>query len=181
MASSLRPMATIAIHALKTLPVRHWRGPRRFRISLGRASTLGGDTFLGEFHLTRTQVPSGGDLNNPIIIQSYGTGCATLAANADGGPPIGPNKGPKNWILLVDGVSGVIVQDLNVTANGHIVQYGIVIQNTQGQWAPRDFNSQRNAGMIDHIIVQRVDVKCCTIPGPLEGGESGTAIEITGV
>jgi hypothetical protein len=34
--------------------------------------------------------------------------------------------------------------------------------------------------MIDHIIVQRVDVKCCTIPGPLEGGESGTAIEITG-
>jgi hypothetical protein len=80
----------------------------------------------------------------------------------------------------VDGVSGVIVQDLNVTANGHIVQYGIVIQNTQGQWAPRDFNSQRNAGMIDHIIVQRVDVNCCTIPGPLEGGESGTAIEITG-
>src|SRR5215467_3701049 len=40
----------------------------------------GGDTFGGEFHLGRAQVPGGGDKNNPIIIQSYGTGRATIAS-----------------------------------------------------------------------------------------------------
>src|SRR5215467_6418875 len=64
----------------------------------------GGDTFLGEFHLARLQVPSGGDPNNPIIIQSYGGGRATIASNQDG--VNGVNLGPKNWAMLIDCTSG---------------------------------------------------------------------------
>jgi hypothetical protein len=64
----------------------------------------GGDTFFGEFHLTRTQVPSGGDPNNPITIQSYGGRRATIASNQDG--VNNGNKGPRNWAVLLDSASG---------------------------------------------------------------------------
>jgi len=138
----------------------------------------GGDTFPGEFHLTRAQVPSGGDPNNPIIIQSYGTGRATLAANQGGVTVNG--IGPKNWVLLIDATSGLVIQDLNVTANGFDVQYGIIIQNTSGHWAPHDFQQQQAAGMIHNITVQRVDVGGFSIPGPLQAGESGIQLEIAG-
>src|SRR5215467_520839 len=67
----------------------------------------GGDTFLGELHLTRTQVPSGGDPNNPIVIQSYGNGRATIASNQSG--VNANNFGPRNWAILIDCTSGVTV------------------------------------------------------------------------
>jgi hypothetical protein len=44
----------------------------------------------------------------------------------------------------------MVLQDLNITANGKYVQYGIVIQNLSGTWAPADFNQQLAAGMIHH-------------------------------
>jgi hypothetical protein len=127
----------------------------------------GGDTFPGEFHLTRAQVPSGGDPNNPIIIQSDGTSRATIASNQDG-----VNSGvlgPKNWALLVDSTSGVTIQDINVTANGFYVQYGIIIQNRAA------------TGTIRNIIVQRVDVGGFTIRGPVQPGEGGIQLEIAGL
>jgi len=63
----------------------------------------GGDTFLGELHIQRAQVPSGGDPNNPIIIGSYGTGRATIASNVSGvNQPGNTGEGPLNWGILLD-------------------------------------------------------------------------------
>jgi hypothetical protein len=158
--------------------------------TLGKASSFsyqpgttinfrGGDTFLGELPLTRAQVPSGGDPNNPIIIQSYGTGRATIASNQDG--VNANNLGAKNWAILVDCTSGVTVQDLNVTANGHYVQYGIIIQNRCGQWTPHhDFQEQQAAGMIHNLIVQRVDVGGFAIRAPVGFGDAGAQVFIAG-
>jgi len=147
-------------------------------LTLGKASSLayqpgstinfrGGDRFAGEFHLTRDQVPSGGDPSNPIIIQSYGSGRATIVSN-QGGVSSG-GLGPKNWALLVDSTSGVVVQDLNVTANGFVVQYGIIIQNRAA------------TNTIGNIVVQRVDVGGFNIQGPVNPGEGGIQLEIAGM
>jgi len=141
----------------------------------------GGDTFFGEFYLTRTQVPSGGDVNNPITIQSYGGGRATIASNQDG--VNNGNKGPRNWAVLLDSTSGVVLQDLNITANGKYVQYGIVIQNLAGTWAPADYNQQLAAGMIHNIVVRRVDVGGFGVrptPGNWDAFEAGAQLTIAG-
>jgi hypothetical protein len=44
----------------------------------------GGDNFTGCWSLTPTNVPSRGDKNSPIVVQSYGTGRATLMSNCTG-------------------------------------------------------------------------------------------------
>ena len=66
----------------------------------------GGDNFTGCWVLTPTNVASGGDKNNPIIVQSYGAGRATLTSNCTG-----------NLVPLLDigGVSGITVQNLKLS------------------------------------------------------------------
>ena len=44
----------------------------------------GGDNFTGCWALTPTNVPGGGDKNNPIVVQSYGTGQATMVSSCSG-------------------------------------------------------------------------------------------------
>jgi len=78
----------------------------------------GGDNFTGCWVLTPTNVASGGDKNNPIIVQSYGTGRATLTSNCTG-----------NLVPLLDigGVSGVTVQNLKFVGGGQ-TYVGILVE-----------------------------------------------------
>src|SRR5262249_40908938 len=108
-----------------------------------------------------------------------GNGRATIASNQSG--VNANNFGPRNWAILIDCTSGVTVQDINVTNNGHYVQYGIAIQNSCGQWAPGDFTQQQAAGMISNLIVQRVDVGGFTVRTPVVFGEAGAQVAIFGL
>src|SRR5262249_44018178 len=94
----------------------------------------GGDNFTGCWALTPTNVTGGGDKNNPIVVQSYGTGRATWASNCSA-----PSQ---RFMPLLDiaGVSGITVQNLilvqkaGFSANNGILIEGpgdtITIQNT---------------------------------------------------
>src|SRR5262245_21374297 len=105
----------------------------------------GGDSFPGVLTITPTQVPSRGDKTNPIVIGSYGTGKATILANAPG--TNNGNIGPKSYAVKVDSLSGVTVENLIISANGTATQYGVLIQNSIGA---------RNAA--DTIVVQNNDI-----------------------
>jgi len=95
----------------------------------------GGDNFTGCWSLNQTNVPSKGDKNNPITIQSYGTGTATLVANCPGN---------LTALLLIDGVSGVTVQNLKFNGN-HSTSVNIWVQN-----APA-------IPTMDTILIQNID------------------------
>jgi len=105
----------------------------------------GGDRFPGVLTITPTQVPSGGDKTNPIVIGSYGTGKATILANAPG--TNNGTIGPKSYAVKVDSVSGVTVQNLIISANGTATQYGVLIQN-----------SVAGSNVADTIVVQNNDI-----------------------
>jgi hypothetical protein len=90
----------------------------------------GGDSFPGVLTITPRQVPSKGDKTNPIVIESYGTGRATILANAPG--VNNGNLGPKSYAVKIDGVSGVTLQNLIVSANGTTTQFGVLVQNSFG-------------------------------------------------
>jgi hypothetical protein len=68
--------------------------------------------------LTPTNVASGGDKNNPIIVQSYGAGRATLTSNCTG--DLVP-------LLDIGGVSGVTVQNLKFVGGGQ-TYVGILVE-----------------------------------------------------
>jgi hypothetical protein len=103
----------------------------------------GGDSFPGALTITPTQVPSKGDTTNPIVIDSYGTGRATILANAPG--VNNGNLGPKSYAVKIDGVSGVTLQNLIVSANDTKTQFGVLVQNSFG-------------GVADTITVQGLEV-----------------------
>jgi Bacterial Ig-like domain (group 3)/F5/8 type C domain len=107
----------------------------------------GGDTFVGSaLRITPTQLPSGGNPLSPFVLGSYGAGKATISANAD--------QGPKTALLMVDCVSGVTIQDLIISPNGHSVPVGVLLQNSC------DGNARSN------LVVQRADISGFTTPSP---------------
>jgi hypothetical protein len=80
----------------------------------------GGDTFTGCWALNgASNVPGGGDPTNPIVVQSFGSGRATLVSNCSG-----------NYNPLIDlaGVSGVTVQNLKLQGDGATSEVGILIE-----------------------------------------------------
>jgi len=104
----------------------------------------GGDSFTGCWSLNQTNVPSKGDKNNPITIQSYGTGTATLRANCPGN---------LTALLLIDGVSGVTVQNLTFAVGGQ-ASAGIWVQNSPA------------TPTVDTITLQNLDVSGVLNTGP---------------
>ena len=98
----------------------------------------GGDSFVGCWSLNSTRVPSLGSKDNPITINSYGGGTASLLSNC---------SGPFKPLLNIDGISGVKIQNLILSADGVTnSQIGIEIQNS----------SSRNA--VDTVIINNVEV-----------------------
>jgi hypothetical protein len=60
---------------------------------------------------------------NPITIGSYGSGVATISPT---------QTGPFTFGLLTDGVSGIVIQNLNIIASANNIQYGVKYQNSGG-------------------------------------------------
>ena len=82
----------------------------------------GGDTFTGCLSITPTNVPSGGLPSNPITVQSYGTGSATLTNDC---------TGDRTGLVTIDGVSGVIVNNLKIAVSPSItLGAGVLVQNS---------------------------------------------------
>src|SRR5262249_49762913 len=69
----------------------------------------GGDNFTGCWALPPTNVPGGGEKKNPIVVQSYSAGRATMVSNCSG------NYNPQ---LDIAGISGVVVQNLMFQGDG---------------------------------------------------------------
>jgi hypothetical protein len=109
----------------------------------------GGDSFTGCVTINPTSVPNKGSALNPITLGSYGSGNATLLSNCPGN---------LHALLTIDGVSGVTVQNLNMSANGTQTSYGILVQN-----------SYSTTAAVDTILLQNNDISgfnCCdTTPG----------------
>jgi hypothetical protein len=109
----------------------------------------GGDSFTGCVMINSTSVPNKGSAINPITLDSYGSGNATLLSNCPGN---------LHALLTIDGVSGVTVQNLILSANGTQTAYGVLVQNSYSTTAP-----------VDTILIQNTDISgfnCCgTTPG----------------
>jgi hypothetical protein len=109
----------------------------------------GGDSFTGCVTINPTRVPNKGSASNPITLDSYGGGNATLLSNCPGN---------LHALLTIDGVSGVAVQNLILSANGTQTAYGVLVQNSYSTTAP-----------VDTIVIQNTDISgfhCCgTTPG----------------
>ena len=82
----------------------------------------GGDTFTGCLRITPTNVPSCGLPSNPITVQSYGTGSATLTNDC---------TGDRAGLVTINGVSGVIVNNLKIAVSPSItLGAGVLVQNS---------------------------------------------------
>jgi hypothetical protein len=107
----------------------------------------GGDIFVGCWVLNANNVPIS-SASNPIVVQSYGTGRATLRANCPGN---------LTAQFGIQGVNGVIVQNLKFTAGGTQTAYGILLE-----------------GPGDTITITNVEVSGFNQPnGGAYGGEIG--------
>jgi len=103
----------------------------------------GGDNFVGCWALTTTNVPTGGDKLNPIVVQSFGAGQATLTANC------GDGTGTTITSTFVDnGVSGVKLT--NITFFGGNVA-------TANVWV---------MGNVDTVVIDGIEASGVTAIGP---------------
>lgn len=117
----------------------------------------GGDSFTGCLLINRTNVPSGGMATHPIVIGSYGAGNATLLSNCPGN---------LQAQMTLDGISGVTVQNLIISANGTQTSSGILVQN-----------SYSTTAAVDTILIQNNDISGFNIGG---AGQFGAEVFIAG-
>ncbi len=108
----------------------------------------GGDRFSGCLLLDSRNVLGGGAASNPIVVGSYGLGRATLLSNCPG----------IHALVTIDGVSGVIVENLDLSANGTRTAIGLLIQN-----------SIRNK-IVETVIVRGNDIQGFNIDGSTHYG-----------
>jgi hypothetical protein len=130
-------------------------------LTLTPGSTLnfrGGHTFAGCLTINRTNVPSGGSPGNPIVVGSYGTGMARFNSTCTG-----------NLVgqTLIDGVSGVTVQNLILSGNGMATGAGIMVQN-----------SYSTTVAVDTVLIQNNDISGFY---RADAGQSGAEVMIIGV
>ncbi|MGB8352430.1 MAG: hypothetical protein WCD79_00930 [Chthoniobacteraceae bacterium] len=93
----------------------------------------GGQSFTGSFIFTRGKVLSG--TSSHFTVGTYGTGNPTI---------ISTGTGTNSYAILVQGVSGVVLQDLIVRAGAVSPQAGIYIHNDSGgNPPPQDITVQR--------------------------------------
>jgi hypothetical protein len=88
----------------------------------------GGQTFTGCVVFSHaTNVPAS-SASTPFVVGSYGTGNATLLSNCPGVNQSNGN-GPRSALVTIDGISGFVLQNLTLSANGTATQFGVLIQN----------------------------------------------------
>jgi hypothetical protein len=89
----------------------------------------GGQSFTGCVIFSyATNVPISSE-NTPFVVGSYGTGNATLLSNCPGANQSN-GLGPRSALVTIDGVSGFILNNLILSANGTATQFGVVIENS---------------------------------------------------
>src|SRR5262249_56136130 len=114
----------------------------------GRMNVGGGDSCTGGLSIRATKVPSGGLPSNPITVQSYGTGSATLTNDC---------TGDKAGLVTIDGVSGVIVNNLKIAVSPSItLGAGVLVQNSFS------LNPVRT------VIVQNSEITCAQTTGAVD-------------
>ena len=89
----------------------------------------GGDTFAGCIVFNTANVPASQSAN-PLKVQNYGSGAATVVSNCPG-KPISGTQGPRSAALTVDGVSGFDWNGPSLRGSNPVTptQYGVVIEN----------------------------------------------------
>lgn len=93
----------------------------------------GGQTFTGSFTFVRSKVLSSG--TSHFTVGAYGTGNPTIVSTG---------TGSNSSAILVQGVSGIVLQDLIVRPGATSPQAGIYIcNNSGGTPAPQDITVQR--------------------------------------
>jgi hypothetical protein len=80
-----------------------------------------GDSFTGCVMTNSANVPNKGSASNPITLDSYGSCNATLLSNC----PVNLHA-----LLTIEGVSGVTVHNLILSASGTQTAIGILIKNS---------------------------------------------------
>jgi hypothetical protein len=103
-----------------------------------------GDSFTGCATINSVNVPSKGSTANPITLDSYGNGNATLLSDCPG----------KHALVTIDGVSGITIQNLILSANGTQTAVGILIQSSVAR------------GTVDTVVIQNNDISGFNIVGP---------------
>jgi hypothetical protein len=101
-----------------------------------------GQSYLGCLVIAPGNLPAS-DKARPVVIDSYGLGRATLLSNCPGADSGG--HAAKSRLVEINGVSGVTLQNLNLSANGTTTTYGIAIMNDA-------------IGTADTITIQNSDV-----------------------
>jgi hypothetical protein len=117
----------------------------------------GNDMFPGCAALNANNVPTLGAAANPIVIESYGQGRATLVSNCPG----------YRALMTVDGVSGVVIRNLIMSAGGTQTAIGVLIQNS---------GRRRNA--VDTVVIQDNEITGFNIAEP---SRYGAEIFVTGM
>ncbi len=89
----------------------------------------GGSLLTGCIVFNTSNVPAS-QSNNPIKVQNYGVGLATVVSNC-AGKIISATQGPRSAALTVDGISGFDWNGPSIRGSGSTdpTQYGVVIEN----------------------------------------------------
>lgn len=95
----------------------------------------GGDSFTGCLAMIQGGNVTASSAGNPIIIQSYGAGQASIVSNC---------AGSQTSAVLLDDISGVTFQNLIVSSGGTFTQFGILVQNSKSASASSTTLIQNN-------------------------------------
>lgn len=89
----------------------------------------GGSQFIGCVVFNTSNVPAS-QSNNPVKVQNYGIGTATVTSNCPG-TIVSATQGPRSAALTIDGISGFDWNGPSLRGSGaqNPTQYGVVIEN----------------------------------------------------
>ncbi len=93
----------------------------------------GGNNFTGCLVISSGTNLQSSSITSPFTITSYGTGVATILSNCPG-HDVGIAFS-KAAAVTIDGVSGIVWNKVNVSANNTLTQYGILVQSSKGATA----------------------------------------------
>ena len=114
-------------------PSTAWRTVNKINSGVFAAgSTInlqGGGQFSGCVVFSTSNVP-GSQSNNPLKVQNYGVGTATVTSNCPG-TIVSATQGPRSAAVTVDGISGFDWNGPSIRGSGaaNPTQYGVVIEN----------------------------------------------------
>jgi hypothetical protein len=124
----------------------------------------GGDNFSGNLDLDGNSNVSGPSASNPIVVQSYGTGDATITSS---------QGGAQTAAIFVSNVPGIVIQNLIVRA-GPVTQYGIqVAGSTSGVIQKNDVGGFTTTSTSDAAADVYVGSSTMLVYGNMVHGLSG--------